>query len=320
MSYPTLPVRLATTALRLPVAKQFALRISAIRHVGLVLVYHRVGPNGPMPHEVVPTLSSALFRRQLEALARLGDVVPASQLLEPPRPGQRPRFCVTFDDDHVGHVQHALPILNSLGVRATFFLSGRNLHGLRPYWWTYLEESIRSKGLAFTGQTLGLPGKTPADLASALEGTPLADRLHEVLPTSLESPMVAADVRRLSDAGMTIGFHTLHHTRVSDLSGSDLDRVMTEGLGEVASAANAEVNLLAYPYGRANPAAADAAERAGFRAAFASGGHPIGPRSNPFLLGRWDPGQLSADRLATAVTLRLLRMQTPPRLSPRQTQ
>lgn len=313
MSYPALPVRLATSALRLSAARQFALRLSAIRHVGLVLVYHRVGPHGPMPHEVVPTLSSALFRRHLEALARLGDVVPVSQLLEPPRPGRRPRFCVTFDDDHAGHVQHALPILQAVGVHATFFLSGRDLHGLPPYWWTFLEERIRSNGLAHTARALGLNAKTPTDLASALEGSPLTERLQELLPGSTEPPMLRTDMRRLADAGMTIGFHTLHHARVSDLSGTDLDQAMTLGRRELADVVGSDVDMMAYPYGCANRQAAEAAERAGFRAALASGGHPVSYRSDPFLLGRWDPGPLHADEFAAAVTLRLLRSQTPRR-------
>ena len=130
---------------------------------------------------------------------------------------------------------------------------------------------------------------------------------------SSEPSMVGADIRRLSDAGMTIGFHTLHHVRVSDLSGADLDQAMTNGRRELADAAGTDVSLLAYPYGRANRQAAEAAERAGFRAAFASGGHPVSHRSDPFLLGRWDPGPLPADQFAAAVTLRLLRTQTRPR-------
>ena len=310
MSYPVLPVRLATAVMRPSAVRQAALRLASARGVGLVLVYHRVGPDGAASHEVVPTLSAALFRQHLAVLTRLGDVVPVAELLEKPTAGQRPRFAVTFDDDHAGHVPHVLPILQAAGVTATFFLSGRTLHGLPPYWWTFLEESIRSKGLVHTAQVLGLNGPSPAALASALEYSPLTEQLQELLPGHVQSPMASADIRRLRDAGMTIGFHTLRHPRLSDLSGVDLDRAMTEGLSELAAAAGAPVNLLAYPYGRATRPTADAAQRAGYRAAFASGGHPISHRSDPYLLGRWDPGSMPADELAAAVTLRLLRAKT----------
>lgn len=313
MSYPALPVRLATSALRVRAAREIALRLSASRQVALVLVYHRVGPDGPMPHEVVPTLSSALFSQHVAILTRLGDIVPIAQLLESPRRSQRPRFCVTFDDDHAGHVEHTLPILQAAGVHATFFLSGRALHGLSAYWWTFLEESIRSKGLEQTARALGLAASTPAELASQLEGSASSERLQERLPASIESPMSRDDMHRLASAGMTIGFHTLLHLRVSDLSGADLDKAMNVGKRELADAVGHDVDVMAYPYGRASRQAADAAERAGFRAAFVSGGHPVSHLSDPFLLGRWDPGALPPDEFAAAVSLRLLRSQTPPR-------
>jgi peptidoglycan/xylan/chitin deacetylase (PgdA/CDA1 family) len=165
-----------------------------------------------------------------------------------------------------------------------------------------------------------LTGGSPADLARALEYSPLTDQLHDVLSDSAEEPMVAADIRRLHDAGMTIGFHTLRHPRLSDLSGADLERAMTDGRPELAAAVGAPVDLLAYPYGRAIRPTAEAAERAGFRAAFASGGHPVSHLSDPFVLGRWDPGAMPADEFAAAVTLRLLRPATArPRRSAAQT-
>src|SRR5262249_30994136 len=163
--------------------------------------------------EVVPTLSSALFSQQIATLSRLGDIIPISQLLEPSVAEQRPRFCVTFDDDHSGHVEHTLPILQAAGVHATFFLSGRALHGLPAYWWTVLEESIRVNGLEHTGRVLGLTARTPGELASQLEGLAPSQLLDQRLPASTESPMSRDDMRTLADAGMTIGFHTLHHSR-----------------------------------------------------------------------------------------------------------
>jgi peptidoglycan/xylan/chitin deacetylase (PgdA/CDA1 family) len=313
MAYPVPLVRFATSVFEHAAARRAALGFASARGRGLVLIYHRVGPLGPATHEVVPSLPSALFRRQLEALARLGDVVPLAQLLEPPRMGQRPRFAITFDDDHAGHVRHALPVLRSVGVQATFFLSGRALHGLPPYWWTLLEESIRARGLEFTRRALSLDGTSPGDLARALEGSPLAERLTELLPMSHEPPMAPGDIRALSEAGMTIGFHTLQHPVVSELTGRELESAMTAGRHELSVAAGAEVDLLAYPYGRANRRAAEAAERAAFRAAFVSGGHPITHESDPFLLGRWEPGPMPEGEFVAAVTLRLLRAPTSPR-------
>lgn len=312
MSYRAPLVRAATAALAHPVARGAALGIAAALGHGLVLVYHRVA-KGPAAHEVVRSLPTDLFRQQVDALARVGDIVPLAHLQEPARPRQRPRFAITFDDDHVGYIQHALPVLQAAGVPATFFLSGRALHDLPPYWWTFLEESVRSEGLGRTARALGLDAATPGDLARACESSAAIARLMTVLPASQEPPMLGGDIRALADAGMTIGFHTLHHPIMSELSHAGLEDALRVGRRELAEAAGTEVNVLAYPHGRASHRVAEAAERAAFRAAFVTGGHPITGRSHPFLLGRWEPGPLAPDEFIAAVTLRLLRTPTPRR-------
>jgi len=311
MSSSPLPVRIASAALRPSLTRGAALRLAAARSVGLVLVYHRVAPHGPSPHEVVPTLASSVFRAQVETLARLGDIVPLADVLQPPRSTSRPRFAITFDDDHEGHVANVLPILEDAGVRATFFLSGRSLHALPAYWWVRLEESIRRIGLAETAARLGLPARTPEELGYGVEHSGTLERLCELLPSAARADMPVDDIRTLARAGMTIGFHTLRHSRLSDLSGERLDTALREGRSELEAAAKTPVTMLAYPYGRATRETADAAAHAGYTAAFASGGHPVNHLSDRYLLGRWDPGASSGDAFAANVTLRLLRTRTP---------
>ena len=99
------------------------------RDRSLVVLYHRILPDGTAPGAIVPALQRQFFVRQLKALLRVGNIVPLRQLLEPSRRGQRPRIALTFDDDHAGYVGTVVPELQALGVPATFFLSGRSLHG-----------------------------------------------------------------------------------------------------------------------------------------------------------------------------------------------
>jgi peptidoglycan/xylan/chitin deacetylase (PgdA/CDA1 family) len=314
--------RLGTLAMRSAWARRAALRVARARGRGLVLVYHRVSPDGPAPHEVVRSLPSALFAQQLHRLRQMGVIVPLPQLPAALAQGDGPYFAITFDDDHSCHRQHALAVLETVGAHATFFLSGRVLHGVGPYWWSLVEESIRVRGLESTRKILGLTGATPADLAIALEGSALIDQLDQLLPLPGESqqqqqqqqpPMRAEDIGALTAAGMTVGFHTLRHPVLTTLSGEAREIALTEGREALAAAAGAPVDLLAYPHGLANAAVADAAERAGFRAAYAAGGRPITARSDPFLLGRWDPGFLEGEAFTAALALRLSRPATPAR-------
>jgi peptidoglycan/xylan/chitin deacetylase (PgdA/CDA1 family) len=313
MSYGAYLRRLAAPLFRPSLSQHAALRLVARRDRSLVLLYHRILPDGTAPDAIVPSLQRQLFVRQLEALLRVGNIVPLRQLLEPSRQSQRPRIALTFDDDHAGYVGTVVPELQALGVPATFFLSGRSLHGLPPYWWTSVEQSLRIHGLDYTRRALGVSGETVAHLAVALERSPCAAELVSRLPPVDEAQPTAADIRAMARAGMTIGFHTLHHPVLSNLAGRDLELALTDGRRELAAAAGTEVDLLAYPHGLATTAVAEAAERAGYAAAFATGGRPISATSDRFLLDRWEPGALDADELGAQAAMRLMRSPTRPR-------
>jgi len=295
----------AAEVLRTSGLQRAALKTAAARGRAMVLLYHRVSPSGAAPHEVVPSLSTTLFRQQLEALGEVGDIVPLTSLLHEPGSRGRLRLAITFDDDDPRHVRHALPVLQALGVPATFFLSGASLHGLGPYWWNVLEEAIADRGLAETGRALGVAAASPAHLAELCEGSELAERLPALFPARRSTLLAPGEIRTLAAAGMTIGFHTLRHPVLTLLSDESLDRTLLDGRATLAAAAGAPVELLAYPHGRADRRVARRAQAAGYRAAFRTGRLPVHARSDPFLLGRWEPGPLPTDTLLARLALRL---------------
>ena len=276
-----------------------------MRGRGLVLVYHRLAPVGSAPHEVVPSLSSAVFRRQLEILGEVGEIVPAGDLAADSTPPRRIRFAITFDDDYPSHAQRALPLLQEYGVPATFFLSGRSSLGFGPYWWILLEQMIAACGLEETRRVLGVTGATPLEVAAACERPDLAERIS-MLVTSRDSALLEpVGIRALSDAGMTIGFHTLHHPVLTHLSDGDLERALRDGRDALAVTAGRPVDLFAYPHGRVDRRVAQRTRGAGYRAAFATGGRPVGRGSDIFRLGRWEPGPLVDDEFLRHLALRL---------------
>jgi peptidoglycan/xylan/chitin deacetylase (PgdA/CDA1 family) len=300
------PIRgVVARVLRRASARRAALQVAAARGRGLVLVYHRLAPGGAAPHEVVPCVPCDLFQRHIELLGEMGDVVPLADLLEPPGSRRRVRFAISFDDDYASHHQYALPILRRVGAPATFFLSGRALHGLGPYWWEQLEQLIAERGVREAARLLGVDAATPARLAAACERPERSARLS-VTPIARSAPALDGDaIRALADAGMTIGFHTLHHPVLTQLPDAALDAALRAGRAELAAAAGRSVELLAYPHGRADERVAERTRAAGYRAAFATGARPVGPRSDPFLLGRWEAGPLTDDEFLSHLALRL---------------
>jgi peptidoglycan/xylan/chitin deacetylase (PgdA/CDA1 family) len=299
--------RTGTNLMRAGPARRLALRVAQARRRAMVFVYHRVTPEGKQRHEVVANVSLPAFRAQLDILATIGDIVPLSALLTEPRSRGRVRFAITFDDDEPCHVQHAIPMLRSLGVPATFFLSGRSLHGLDAYWWMLLERLIEAEGVERAGAVLGFMSQTAEDLAAVCEsvGLPIADRLAALVRAGDRAVLAPGDFPVFLQSGMEVGFHTLHHPVLTTLPDADLTGALQVGRSELAGAVGGTVDLLAYPHGRTNGRVARSAKDAGYRAAFRTGRRPVAPHDDPFVLWRWDIGSVPIDRLAACIALGL---------------
>jgi peptidoglycan/xylan/chitin deacetylase (PgdA/CDA1 family) len=282
-----------------------ALRLAAARGRSMVFVYHRVRPEGGRPEDVVPTTSSTLLRAQLDALASYGEIVPLQALVQEPRARGRVRFAITFDDDEPSHAEHALPVLREAHVPATFFLSGRALHGLPPYWWMLLESLVAAHDVEFAAGALGVSANTPHEIVEHIEGNPRVDRLYELVPHASQLLLSAAGMRAIADAGLSVGFHTLHHPLLVSLADEALEHAIREGRDVLSQAVGVSVNLFAYPHGKADRRTARHVQAAGFAGAFTGDRRPVGGHSDRFRLGRLDPGAMSADELIAHVSLRL---------------
>jgi peptidoglycan/xylan/chitin deacetylase (PgdA/CDA1 family) len=89
------------------------------RGPALILTYHRVSAaRDPLSQCVRPDR----FESHLARLARLADVVPLVAL-DDPAPGRR--IAITFDDGYADNAATAAPLLQSAGLPATFFVTGR---------------------------------------------------------------------------------------------------------------------------------------------------------------------------------------------------
>lgn len=278
------------------------------RRRDLVLMYHRLAPGGARPHEVVPCVDPAIFRRQVQVLGDLGEIVPLRSLLQPRTASDPVRFALTFDDDYASHLRHASPVLREVGAPATCFLSGRQLAGAGAYWWEVLEACIEESGIAAVAAALGLSPGPPASLAAQAEGTQVSRRLAERGSTTPADHLSHAQIAQLSDAGWTVGFHTVDHEVLPRLDDAGVHAALRAGVSDLADAAGQPVDLLGYPHGKADARVARAARSAGFRAAWTGDALPMRHSDDPFLLGRYEPGPLEVDAFAAMVAIRLNRL------------
>jgi peptidoglycan/xylan/chitin deacetylase (PgdA/CDA1 family) len=292
-------------ALRAPAVSRTAAAAAAIRGRRLVFVFHRIVEGSERSGGIVPTRSRDVFRRQLEHILEMGDIVPLTQMLSETSVSARPRFALTFDDDSTTHHDIVLPLLRELRITATFFVMGRSMQGLSSLWFEKLDAMILARGIAEVADGIGVTTRDAQVLAERCENdTRLQQRLEDE-EIVVDGRLDRDDIKVLADAGMGIGFHTLQHRILTGLSDEAIDAALRDGRDELEAAVGEPVVLFAYPHGKADDRIADRVRSAGYHAAWTGRPHAIAPGSDRYQLGRWEPPPLVGHDFAARVAARL---------------
>lgn len=235
----------------------------------LVLGWHNVHGTWCFPSP--PGRGPLGLERQLSALRRWGRVVPLRSSLQTLLGGGRlpaRAVAVTFDDGYADNLAVAVPLLERLGLPATFFLVPGLLSGTAQAWWEVL-------GWAFTRATTPElrwdesrhPLETAAErwaayglVAEALKQTP--QRLREEAVQELVARLAPAGRRpgpemflgwsggrELVERGFEIGSHTCSHAILSQERPGDQSADLAGSRAELERELEVEIDTLAYPNG-----------------------------------------------------------------------
>lgn len=233
-----------------------------------VLIFHRVRP---MPDPLFPGEPDvARFCDQLRWVRKWFQVVPLTEAVAGLGEGRLPArpLCITFDDGYADNATLALPILQALGLSATFFVATGYLNGGRM-WNDTVIEAVR----AATGPRLDLSdlelGTFAIDDVSAkraaidaillrLKHLPAAvrqrsaDAIAERVGAPLPRDLMLTDgqVRDLRAAGMTIGAHTVTHPILAKLDDGRAREEIVESKRYLEQLLGEPVTLFAYPNGK----------------------------------------------------------------------
>jgi peptidoglycan/xylan/chitin deacetylase (PgdA/CDA1 family) len=233
----------------------------------LVLIFHRVleRPDPLRGGEV----DAATFRWQMEQLRRHFKVLPLDEAISGLSEGSLPRraACITFDDGYADNVTLALPILQDLGLPATFFIATGFLDGGRMWNDTVIEAIRGATGeldladLGLKRYVLGSDDERRAAVADVLGSikyraledresvaAAIAERSGVSLPDGLM--MNSRDVAVLANAGMTIGGHTVNHPILKNLSLEQARAEILDGKARLEQLAGKPVTVFAYPNGK----------------------------------------------------------------------
>ena len=283
-------------------------------HAFRIVTYHGVDEQD---HAVVNfdrlQVEPGHFCRQIESLARAYRIVSLREALEGFLSGRgwpKRGLAITFDDGYRNNLIHAAPVLQRIGVPATFFLTAGFVEGRVRAWWYDLREAIAR---AHSTELL-LPGEPARDLRTmeakkhccrALEwawaGLPDSDRrarLHQLqeLCQVPEMPMRypflnVEQARRLAGLGFDLEPHGDTHCSLRAESEAKVATEVSASVAFIRSLTGRDPQCLAWPYGH-HPATRALMERvlglSGVPSAVSVATGFNEPDADRFALYRWD--------------------------------
>ncbi|MCP5327354.1 MAG: polysaccharide deacetylase family protein [Sinobacteraceae bacterium] len=290
------------------------------RNALVVLAYHRVLDIGdeqsfPADPELVSAtvadfewqmrflrrhFSPITFRQAIDCLER-GIALPARSVI------------VTFDDGHLDNYLHAFPILQSLGMPATIFLSTGYVDTRLPFWFDQVARLLyRAPPGRLDLSTIEMRIEL-SDIASRRRATevilgrlkriPESDRLSSLreLESRLDRNVVRSEdsepfalswsqVLEMSQSGIEFGSHTVSHPILSNLEPAQLARELGDSRRSIELHTGQPADVIAYPIGKRfaySDSVIAACKAAGYRVGVSyESGINKWPLSSPFELRR----------------------------------
>lgn len=297
------------------------------------LIFHRVLG---APDPLLPELPDARqFEAQMRWVREWFNVLPLHEAVERLKRQALPAraLSITFDDGYVDNAEVAAPILNRLGLHATFFVATGFFDG-RNMWNDRLIEAIRAcpharvdfRPLGLGVEDLGSVEKRRDAIRRVLRLTkhqqPLmreaaVQGVEEACAASPTTPLMMRPehVARLAASGFDVGAHTVTHPILSRLTTEDARREIAGSKADVEAIIGRPARLFAYPNGVPNQdyTAAHVAlvRKCGFVAAVSTAWGVAAAGADVFQLPRFTPWDRTRVRYALRLAQNLRRVRPP---------
>ncbi len=236
--------------------------------------------------------------------------------------GRRPLAAVTFDDGYRDNFRFAAPILDEVGIKATFFVITDLVGEQQPPWYDRLGRAVLAFGQQPT--TTAVPaafgkvehfgnshrGRADSTLPRYVVGrakmlTPahrrqLIERLtaqagNETFSSMDDLIMDRGQLRELADSGHEIGSHSATHEILPRLDEVSLDAEVAGSRRALESVLGRPVRSFCYPNGDVDERVAAAVKNAGYDCAVTIEAGTNAWSQDPHRLRRWF---VHEDRLA----------------------
>ena len=237
----------------------------------IVLNYHRLcETDDPFS----PALPVDIFRKQVEWLSDNFRILPMSELADRVSKGKPVdgTAAITFDDGYSDNYELAFPILKSLQLQATFFITTNFIDGQLP-WFERVQYAIRKTRKAFghlklNGKFYDIPLRNVSERLQAISF--IKSKLKENQPSTMESYVEEIEeqlrvhltqslevrfmnwenVREMASSGMEIGSHTISHPILSFLPDSQARTEIAGSKALLEEELRQPVRSFCYPNGK----------------------------------------------------------------------
>lgn len=267
----------------------------------VVLNYHRIRPDSATAatpfDDGVFTVKADQFSQQMNWLKRHTRILSENELIDQIttnnyQKSKCPSVVITFDDGYQDHYSIAYPILRSLQIPATFFITTEIIGERKLYWWdvvAYLIKKCRKPSIVINGHEYTLQNnrlKIIADIQRQMKGHSRERIRHHIrfiseaaemdLPSDelQDRELLTQDqIREMAEHHMTMGSHTHSHQALSCLADREHEAELMVSKELLEQTTGQAVQSVAYPFGIYQfvpPSIQDTARKCGYRLGFMS--------------------------------------------------
>ncbi len=284
-----------------------------------VLMYHSVLDNEEEQRLVLGGIGHTrkVFREQIEAIARHYDPISLDDLLSFVREGKSVptrAVVVTFDDGYADNLEVAVPILNQVGVPATFYITVDCVETARPPWpsrlrypffttkertwrdegklWALDDDDSRSRAyLKACDDCAKLTGAAQDEFVDRIER-----ELNAAIPGSTETKMLTWDqVRALRKKGHIVGSHTMTHPNMAYVPVEDARRELLQSKQKLDAQMGEPITHFSYPcpalWPHWNSETLAISKEIGYETAVTTEGGMVRKQDDPLCLHRMRPSK-----------------------------
>lgn len=249
-----------------------ALRLISPGASAAILMYHSVMPDPAAHADSLGGIihSESEFRAQMELLARDYHPVSLDEVVD----GLNGRkdlssrsVVVTFDDGYTDNSEVAMPVLNRIGIAATFYVTVDSVEQRKLPWPSRLRFAFRKTKLRAWADSRGnswhlddsdfreraylascddccqFSGKVQEDFVCRIE-----EQLQAAVPGDLSSLIMSYDqIRSLVRHGHIVGSHTMTHPNMAYIPEQDAKSELAESKQHLERELNETIRHFSYP-------------------------------------------------------------------------